>query len=158
MLLTINPVDALVVVRPSFPPQQQQQAAVPPASSVPGLDPKGRCQWRIQAILRAIVIRAAMESKKPTDATAADLKRFQEVIHGSSLRCGRYQFLELTSLSIWISSAWSATIRFSRRFSSSACFQAFGVANVHAAEFGFPAVERALGNAVFTTQIRDCDA
>ena len=78
-----------MVVRPSFPPQQQKQAAVPPASSVPGLDPKGRCQWRIQAILRAIVIRAAMESKKPTDATAADLKRFQEVIHGSSLCCGR---------------------------------------------------------------------
>ena len=123
MLLAINPVDALVIICPSLAPQQQQQTPVSPASPALGLGPQGRCQWRIRAILRSIVIRAAMESKKPTDATAADLKHPLEVIHGSSLRCGRYQFLELTSLSIWISSAWSATIRFSRRFSSSACLR-----------------------------------
>ena len=122
MLLTVNSADALVIVSPSFAPQQHHQATVPPAPPTLGLAPQGRCQWRIQTVLRSIVIGATMESKKPTDATAADLKHTSEVVHGSSLRCGRYQFLELTSLSIWISKAWSATIRFSRRFSSSVCF------------------------------------
>jgi hypothetical protein len=56
-----------------------------------------------------------------------------------------YHFFAFTSFKIWICTAWSATNRLSRPFSSSSERKPPRLAHIHAAILLLPAVERGFG-------------
>ncbi len=55
------------------------------------------------------MVRAAMKIEEPTGTATSHVIRLLEMVHGASPSCGLHQFLEVTSLSIWMSRACSAT-------------------------------------------------
>ena len=104
------------------------------------------------------MVRAAMKIEEPTGTATSHVIRLLEMVHGASPSCGRHQFLEVTSLSIWMSRACSATKRLRRRFSSSICLRRLASLTSMPPYLVFPPVVGALGDAVPADQIADLGA
>jgi hypothetical protein len=64
-----------------------------------------------------------VNADQPAGATFRQSKALLEEAHCSATRRGPEKFFRKSSRSIWLSSAWSATRRLSRLFSSSSCFR-----------------------------------
>src|SRR5579885_2081888 len=119
---SIEPIDPLVIVPEPFPPQQHEQSAIAPAPPHRGVAPQGRAHRRfIAAAVGLVVIAAHGQVQQPARPRSAHRIILTEIIHGGTTGGGLYQFFEFTSLSIRMSSAWSATIFFSSLFSRSSC-------------------------------------
>lgn len=118
--LAIEPVNPLVVVRDAVAAQEHEQTSIAPTSPHLGMSPQGGAHRRFVASAVGLVVVAAHgQVQQPAHSRDADGIRFGEVIRGGATGGGLYQFFEFTSLSIRMSSAWSATILFSSLFSRS---------------------------------------
>lgn len=117
--LGIDPVYPLVIILPSVTLKKIMKTPVSPPRKLVGflLD---RClQGSFRLPFGLIVVTAESATHQPTCPTDTDRIAFLRIAHSGTLRRGLYQFFEFTSFRIWMSNAWSATIRFNRRFSSS---------------------------------------
>src|SRR5664279_2636828 len=121
LLLHVQPVHPLVVHLPAFALQQYLQTAVAePASRLCQL-PQPQAQWLVRAPALLIATRSTIQIHQPTSASLAQLYLHLHHQHRLSPRLRAHHFFATTAFSARISTACSATMCFSCRFSSSSC-------------------------------------
>ncbi len=110
---------------------------------------------QLRSALRSshVALRGSTQPKQSASVSLANLMLRSPEAHDASLGLWRHHFFDSASLSIWTSSAWSATSRFRRRFSSSKLTELASVRYRHPTELRSPAVERPSRHAVLAAQV-----
>src|SRR6185312_12701177 len=121
-ILAHEPQYKLPVDRPALPLEHHVQPPVSEAWPLHRDLPQIGQQLRSNHPSRAITHRSAPDAQRPANPPLAALELLSQMAHRQSSRRGPHHFFESTSFNIALSSAWSATSFFSRRFSSSSCF------------------------------------
>src|SRR3569833_1404747 len=107
---------------PAFPSQQGRPPGTAEALADLGQIPQALWQIRVPVRLYGPARRSPVQHHQSTRPPLGVPMPLYGMAHGLFPLHGPYDFFTSTSLSSWISSAWSATSRFKRWFSSSSCF------------------------------------
>src|SRR6266850_2536793 len=111
VFLLVDAKDAFVVIAPTFAAQQYPQPSIPEASPLGRTLPQPLPQRLVAGRLGHIVITASGELHQPARPSLAHRVVLPHGGNRLAFGGGRQYFPALTSLRIWMSSAWSATAR-----------------------------------------------
>src|SRR5208282_696740 len=113
--------DALVVYREALAADYLIEQRTAPAPPLLGQGPQPLPQFTVAIFRRCLPESASCDPDQPASATLRQLVPRHYFRHHLPLHRGPYPFFASTSFNARRSSAWSATIDFSRWFSSSSC-------------------------------------
>src|SRR6266850_1300233 len=122
LLLAVEAVDQLVVDRPALAPQLLVQHPIAVARPLSSELAELRAQLRVLHPLAAVPAGRARQLDDAAGAALTDTEVRLEVTRSLAACGGRHHFFAFTAFSICTSSVRSATMCFSRRFSSSSAF------------------------------------
>src|SRR5690606_4557574 len=105
--------------------QPVMDEAISPARLLPRDLTNGSAQGILRLAHRTVTDAGAREPREPKRAPLGDVICGSQLPDDLAPRPGRHNLFPRTSFSAWRLRAWSATIRFSWRFSSSSCLSRF---------------------------------
>ena len=118
--LAPNPLHSLRIYPPAFTSQQHRDPTLTITRILLAqLDDLALQLLTTGPLSRSQVVARTRQSKSPTSLGRVAQSFFHHTLRRPSSPRRTYHFLEFTSLSVWICTAWSATTRLSRAFSSS---------------------------------------
>src|SRR6185312_12094101 len=123
--VAIDAIHALVIDLDALPAQKHVQASIAETRSL-GCEPPQTCdelrRWRP---FRFVTVRCPRHTERATRPPLAHAECDFQIRDLTPSRRGLHHFFASTAFSAWLSSACSATIFFSRAFSSSSCRRRF---------------------------------
>src|SRR5690606_36894600 len=120
-LLAVEALDTLAIHRPPLAPKQQVDTPVAPTRPLPGELEDPRSQALLRVADRLVAHAGAWKAREADRSALRDAVCGRDLLDDTPPLACPHDFFPRRSFRTWRFSAWSATMRFSRRFSSSSC-------------------------------------